>query len=528
MFTAALFISILSCSTRFHHKEPSMQDNRATLAASLRHAATISHRNPDSALIAYYGIVNRFDHKMDDSCRSIIADACLCASRILVRSHNYTEAMSLLTRGLSIYGSSKPSMLEVRMLNNIGNIHLLNQNYSMAEHIYSEAYDKIHGIGNDLARSQILCNQVVSNAYIGKAKKARHYLDIYKSLKLRTHNYTYNSKLMEGCVLRAEHKYTQSVEMLNKAMKYAADNDLPAEYKCDALKELSNTYKAAGMAHEYLDRLQQLYNLAKAEGVEDEQMFALRVLPEYYEKKGEKDKADALYAESERLSRKILNPTDYNRINSYYAINEHEKQLDEISLLRTEKLLEHERSRVARTIAGVAGISLVLAILAIIVIVKQKRRITQSYRDLYELNLSQDKAEKMQLSARISDEQTRVLSEKIRHVMDDTDELYDPDFSLARLAELTESNNWYVSKVINEVFGVNFRSLVNECRIKEARRRMADKAIYGQYTLQALAESVGFRSMSTFNAAFKKIVKMTPSAYMKETRRHNASDTDNL
>ena len=46
-------------------------------------------------------------------------------------------------------------------------------------------------------------------------------------------------------------------------------------------------------------------------------------------------------------------------------------------------------------------------------------------------------------------------------------------------------------------------------------KRMKDIATYGNYSIQGISESVGFKSASNFIAAFKKTTGMTPSLYQK-------------
>ena len=90
-----------------------------------------------------------------------------------------------------------------------------------------------------------------------------------------------------------------------------------------------------------------------------------------------------------------------------------------------------------------------------------------------------------------------------------------PEFSLAVLARLSESNTNYVSQVINTTYNKNFRTFLNERRIKVAMKRMMDSGRYGAYSMQGIAESVGYKSASNFIAAFKKVTGMTPSLYQK-------------
>ena len=115
------------------------------------------------------------------------------------------------------------------------------------------------------------------------------------------------------------------------------------------------------------------------------------------------------------------------------------------------------------------------------------------------------------------DEATRdSLVVRIIDVMDSSDEIYSNNFSLKRLTELVGANYKYVSQAINETFNVNFSSLLNEYRIKEACRRLGDLEHYGNQTIEAVAESVGFKSRSNFVTTFKRITGVTPSEYQRQ------------
>ena len=120
------------------------------------------------------------------------------------------------------------------------------------------------------------------------------------------------------------------------------------------------------------------------------------------------------------------------------------------------------------------------------------------------------------------DEDTRAaLIERISNVMESSPEVFSDTFSLDRLSEMVEAKHSnYVSQVINEHFGCNFNAMVNDRRIKEACRRMSDVEHYGNQTIKAIAQSVGFNSHSNFVNTFKKFTGLTPSAYLKLTRTH--------
>lgn len=118
------------------------------------------------------------------------------------------------------------------------------------------------------------------------------------------------------------------------------------------------------------------------------------------------------------------------------------------------------------------------------------------------------------------DEDTRnQLMLKIITVMDNSEAIYSNDFSLQQLASLVGSNNKYVSQAINETMHINFSALLSQYRIKEACRRLDDTQTYGNQTIEAIAESVGFKSRSNFVTAFKRLTGITPSEFQNQARK---------
>lgn len=107
------------------------------------------------------------------------------------------------------------------------------------------------------------------------------------------------------------------------------------------------------------------------------------------------------------------------------------------------------------------------------------------------------------------------VMDKVERVMDESEEIYSTEFSLDRLVELTGETESRVSQAIN-TSGHKYYELLNEYRVREACRRMNDKAQYGGLTIEAIGQSVGFKSRSNFVSTFKRIVGLTPSAYLKQ------------
>ena len=90
----------------------------------------------------------------------------------------------------------------------------------------------------------------------------------------------------------------------------------------------------------------------------------------------------------------------------------------------------------------------------------------------------------------------------------------DQDLSLDKLALVMEVNPRYLSAVLNNAVGKNFYEFVNYYRIEEVKRLLLSPD-NGHLTIEAIANQAGFKSKSTFNAAFKKQTGMTPREFLK-------------
>lgn len=127
--------------------------------------------------------------------------------------------------------------------------------------------------------------------------------------------------------------------------------------------------------------------------------------------------------------------------------------------------------------------------------------------------------EKRRADIKLSEEQRNRLLNSIATVMGDIETISQSDFNLTTLSTMVGSNTKYVSWVINDAYNKNFKTLLNEHRIREACRRMSDTEHYGNVTLQAIYEELGWNSAASFIQSFKKVNGMTPSMYQKILRK---------
>ena len=123
----------------------------------------------------------------------------------------------------------------------------------------------------------------------------------------------------------------------------------------------------------------------------------------------------------------------------------------------------------------------------------------------------------------LAEESKDAIYQDIMRVMADTTIITNPNFTISQLADCIHSNQKYVSQVINERTGNNFSNLLASHRVDEACRRMENTEEFGNLTMEAVGQSVGFGSRASFFNAFKRFRGVSPSEYMKTQRDKNSS-----
>jgi AraC-like DNA-binding protein len=112
-------------------------------------------------------------------------------------------------------------------------------------------------------------------------------------------------------------------------------------------------------------------------------------------------------------------------------------------------------------------------------------------------------------------EQAEAYLTKLLSYMDDEKPYLDGDMTIHHLAQKTGIPRHYITEVLNEKYGRNFFTFVNEYRVREVISRINDPK-YQHYTILAIAFDAGFNSKSTFNTIFKAYTGKTPSEYRNE------------
>ncbi|MEO1653285.1 MAG: helix-turn-helix domain-containing protein [Bacteroidota bacterium] len=112
----------------------------------------------------------------------------------------------------------------------------------------------------------------------------------------------------------------------------------------------------------------------------------------------------------------------------------------------------------------------------------------------------------------LKEPQARLYEQRIQDYINAEKPFLNPDLTLSILAESLRISPNHLSQVLNERFQSNFFDFINRHRVEEVKARLRS-GNYAHYTLLALAQDCGFKSKSSFNAAFKKFTQLTPSQF---------------
>lgn len=308
----------------------------------------------------------------------------------------------------------------------------------------------------------------------------------------------------------------------------------PERYRISSINNIVRTFMISGRQDSAINYIRQNLAIAKGLNQMESMMTDYELLSSCYAAIGDHEN---------ELKYKLLH---LNIKDSIFSTKEYGKILDFQSACDIDnmekKLLESEYKRRTReTIIWLSIALLIVAIGSAVWIYIQNKKLRSTLEVLYEKakNMTHGKNKPDTVNAKHEETQTdegdqnpRQLldtdaAEKLRiriiEAMQEQQEWKSPDFSLQELCRSVESNSKYVSYVLNRIIGKTFSEFVSEYRVLEACRMLSDKK-NANMTIETIGQSVGFKSRSTFGAAFKKITGLSPKDYLTMAREDKSRD----
>ena len=115
----------------------------------------------------------------------------------------------------------------------------------------------------------------------------------------------------------------------------------------------------------------------------------------------------------------------------------------------------------------------------------------------------------------LSSEQIANHRDKIERTISEEKPYLNSGFSLTELSDLTSIPKHLLSRYFSENLNQSFTDFTNGYRIERAKELLSNPS-YSNHKIAFIAYECGFNSLSSFNAAFRKKVEMSPSEFKKQ------------
>ncbi len=429
-------------------------------------------------------------------------------------------------------------------LNDIGNIYETFGDYERARDYFERSYAVSRKGNYHYLLASSLLNLVNINSLLGEVEQAKRYHSMLLGESLRTNAETmYWQTLARSSIAQAEGDYSKAIQLCRKAAEVAKSNGLSDDLSILAGDRIGKAY----LGLEMMDSVYAICNsiIQTPDALElypDILANSYSRLADVYATRGETDSVLKYRFLAVQINDSIFNRREFNAACDRLYKYENEKVRDEMFELNG-RIGAQSRWIISITVA------LIVAIAFLLLIYHNNRRLTKANKMLLSKNseLERQEAVSRQLRERLaemyesesqvtpepepalddksqesekpaskqpllSERQTVVLLRDIERVMKNEALITKPNFSIVELAQLVKSNTTYVSAAINSTYGKNFKTYLNEHRIRIAAAQLLKN---GNLTISAIAESVGFKSSGNFVTAFKRVMGVNPSVYRR-------------
>jgi len=455
---------------------------------------------------------------------------------VLRHASRYGEALEYYTAALDKAKADNDTRTYNACIGNISNIYAIMGEPKRSLYYWKKGYEASAEAGDSAMMQRFVINIVAQYCQLGDIANAKVFFKKQMQLAsedpVRDRYYAYWN---QGLIAQGEEHWEQALFYYQTAQNYATAHQMDSKYSIIQIQEQGNVYLQRKQFDKALQMFTQVEKQAREIGDQSIVKQAYNGMAQIYRQKGDSVTAQQYEGKVVVISDSLYDQSRFRAANDKlfeYENAENQRQIDRLVSRNHTQLL------IILAFALFAGIvtwlymalrrknrnlleaqqMLVNKNEELLKADQQNKQLLQHYVDSMDQQQvkadKQDDRDDLELSQDVIDQ----LLSRINSVMEQVDVISSSEFGLNQLAQLTGSNTKYVSWVINKVYGKNFKTFLNEYRIKEASKRLADQEHYGNMTIQAIYESLGYQSASAFISSFKKFVGVTPSTYQKLIR----------
>ncbi|MBN2681993.1 MAG: tetratricopeptide repeat protein [Bacteroidales bacterium] len=433
--------------------------------------------------LEYYIKSSKVTDSQNDTIRKIVSY--LSIGGIYRSMQKNDKAKGYFEKALELNNLKQDKMMFARIYNQIAMLHKSNGNLDSALYCYEKTLENSRQIEWKKGIATALSN--IGNVY----KEKEQYEE---ALKYHLESLNLEEEL--------SHYYGIMISKLDLAELY---------------NHLGNYEKTEMFANEVIDMATSANNLDVLSNI-------YLILHKTEKNKGDYKKAMDYFEKYSNFKDSLYDEETTARIAEIETKYQVEKRDNEIKFLNIQRQLDNEKiDKQDLFIKMLTIILLVVGIMSIIlgILYFQKRK---AWLNLVKINkeaLENEDCPKLESEdfqkykgSNLDEDKIHSLKNEILVLMEEEKFYLNKNFSIEEMARVLETNRQYVSQIINEKFGKNFNNFINEYRIKEARRLLANDT-KNIYTIEGIAQEVGFNSRTSFISAFKKYTGVTPSFFKR-------------
>lgn len=505
-------------------------------------------------LIIYILLLGNVSAAMADTAKEHLLRGLHC-----VDEDDFPMAMHYFTRAMETAEQDGDIKTQMQATGYIGNVYYNLYDYNRALDYYTRDYEMATRMGDKQIQTNLLTNIVGVYCKLGDARHARQYFDLMLKATPKSNakeNFDYFTLYNQARLALVEGHPKQAIESHRQALAYAKEHKMDSTYVLYQQCELGQIYLSLGQADSAIFYGELCLKTPIKKRQRDFLTSVYLLLADSYGAQGDRQQEEhyrrLYFGLSDTLfNRKYVSTADSDLM--AYESRRTDKQISSLHQTITRQLL----------VIAVAVVFLLVLAALLFLLYRSNRKLRHAHRTVleknrelatqegksnellqqlveqkaspdyhapdYELSESStafeepekpetsDQPEPQNAPAPLDRDAANLLLSRIVRALDDTSLISQPEFSLQMLAETVGSNTRYVSWVINENYGKNFKTLLNEHRIRLACHHLTDREHYANVTIQAIYEEVGYTNAVSFIRAFRKFNGMTPSEYVKLT-----------
>ncbi|WP_024770249.1 helix-turn-helix domain-containing protein [Aquimarina macrocephali] len=520
-------------------------------------------RSSDTTKIKVYEKVVMSSHKNDTTTTKLY----IRLAWFFLNKESFTKSLKYFKKAASIAEELKNEKLLRVIYTGMGHVHLLDGKYPEALDAYFLSLDVIEKI-DDLRGEIITLSGIVTILKrMGQLDRA---LKITQRILRLTENSHLKNKLIHSRVLTTSNEIYLALEEYDSVL-YFADKGIEISKLFDDKKTLAHLYIEKGMVYynkknydesfNYLFQSEELLANNKINRNSFPQALTYYFIASCYYQQGYYD----LAIEYILKITKTAKGNDFNKMSVIQAylllancygekkdfktaiswhnkymrlIESYEKEKDETA----NKIFERDSQKLQNRIEDLknkqdasekvktyslvgSGLLILMLMAGGYLYVKKQKSNTLRFNDLIE---KINRLERIKGETRIKQKSTKITSideSKVQQILLGLNKLEDQDFflrkdcSLNSVAKKIKTNSTYLSKVINIHKEKNFSNYINDLRIDYITNKLKKDTVFRKYTVDAIAQEIGFTNSKSFSVIFHKKTGIYPSYFIKQLEK---------